>query len=172
MKPQPRPLSPTRLPRLDILPAAAYRLITIYTPVYGLHKPLSLYGSLVAAGFPSPADDHLDKNLDLTEYLVHNRSATFYIRVKGDSMKGCGIFDGAMLVVDRSLKPRDGDVVLAVLEGEFTCKRLKIENRKVFLCAENPNYKDIIITEEMNFRVWGVVTSAINDFRRNTNSNR
>ena len=153
--------------RPGILPVAAYRVITIFHPSYVRHRGVGFYGSLVAAGFPSPADDHLDRDLDLVEYLVANKRSTFYVRVKGESMRGCGIFDNALLVVDRSLRPRDGDVVLAVLDGEFTCKRLRMEAGRAWLRAENPDFADLPIPEGGDFRIWGVVTSAINDFRRN-----
>ncbi|WP_419836240.1 LexA family protein [Xanthocytophaga agilis] len=116
------------------------------------------------AGFPSPADDHLDSHLDLNEMLIQNTHSTFYCRVSGNSMKDCGIFDNAIIIVDRSKKFKDGSIVLAVLDNEFTCKRLKIENRKVYLSPENSDFKEILITEDMSFKVWGVVTSAINNF--------
>jgi DNA polymerase V len=159
------------LPRLDFLPAVAFHIIEIFKPEFGRKVFISLYQSVVAAGFPSPADDFLDKKLDLNEYLIRNADATFYVRVKGNSMQGCGIYDGAILIVDRSEKPRDGDVVLGVIHGEFTCKRIRRERSadgsfRVWLQPENPDFPEIPITEEMNFRVWGVVISAINDFRR------
>jgi DNA polymerase V len=157
----------TSIQKLDILPYLAYEIIEIFKPVFGRRIYLNFFQSIVAAGFPSPADDFLDRDIDLTEHLVNNKSATFYIRVKGDSMQNCGIYDQAILVVDKSVNPIDGDVVLAVINGEFTCKRIRREGKKVFLKAENEKFADIVITEEMNFRVWGVVTSAINEFRRN-----
>ena len=154
------------LTRLDILPAAAFEVIEIFKPAFGVKVLLNYFHS-VAAGFPSPADDFLDRELDLNDYLISNKSATFYIRVRGDSMKNCGIFNNALLVVDRSVKPVDGDVVLAVIDGEFTCKRIRQEDGKTYLHPENEHYPDLLITEDMNFKVWGVVVSAINDFRRN-----
>ncbi len=154
----------TRIDRLDILPVSAYKVIDVYRPKFEFRFKLPMFESLVAAGFPSPADDFLDKHMDLNEMLIANKQSTFLIKVKGDSMKGCGIFDQATLVVDRARKYKHGDVVLAVINGEFTCKRLRIENRRFYLCPENPDFKEILITEQMNFRVWGVVTSAINIF--------
>lgn len=120
-----------------------------------------LAGSLVAAGFPSPADDYLEKNLDLNEFLVGNPAATFFVRVNGDSMIDAGIHDRDMLVVDRSLEPEAGDVIIAVLEGEMVVKRLKKAGKRVFLMPENPEYPSLEVREEMDFVVWGVVTFVI-----------
>ncbi len=161
-KPLPRPLLVRNLQKLDILPASAQSVIRIYQPSFHFRIKLPFYASHVPAGFPSPADDHLDKFLDLNEVLIQNKQSTFFLEVDGDSMKGCGIFDKAIILVDKSLKARNGDVVLGVLYGEFTCKRLKIEEKRIYLAAENPAYPDTLVTEEMNFRVWGVVTYAIN----------
>ena len=110
---------------------------------------------------PLPADDHTDQWLDLNDYLIHNPTQTFFVRVQGESMIEAGIFDGDMLIVDRSLKPRDGSVVLARLNGEFTVKRLKITGQQLILMPENKAYPPIEITPAIDFEVWGVVTNAI-----------
>lgn len=120
-----------------------------------------LYLSSIPAGFPSPAEDFLEKRLDLNDYLIKNHPATFLIRVSGESMTNAGIFDGDLLVVDRSVEAVDGKVILGVLNGEFTVKRLQKKGKEIFLIPENPGFKPIKVTDEMDFRVWGVVTFAI-----------
>lgn len=122
-----------------------------------------LYSSRVQAGFPSPADDYMEGALDLHEHLIRHPSATFYCRVCGDSMTGAGIFDGDLLIVDRALTPRDGDVVLALINGELTCKILDSQRRR--LLAANPGYPAIPIPEGGNFEVEGVVISSIRRHR-------
>ena len=115
----------------------------------------------VPAGFPSPADDHLQKNLNLQDALIPRPAATFLMRVDGDSMNGCGIFSGDLLVVDRSIDPVDGAVVIAVLDGEFTVKRLRKTQGKILLTAENPDYPPITVQRGIDFSVWGVVTYVV-----------
>lgn len=122
---------------------------------------LPLFASPISAGFPSPADDYVEKKLDLNEHLVRNRQATFFLRVSGDSMIGAGIHDGDLLIVDRSLPAVNKKVVVAVVDGELLVKRLLRAKGKVFLAAENPNYAQIEVTEERSFEVWGVVTNVI-----------
>lgn len=122
---------------------------------------IELFAGPVTAGFPSPASDYVEDKLDLNEHIVRHPAATFFVRAAGDSMTGAGIFDGDILVVDRSLKPVNSNIVIAVLDGEFTVKRLKISKGKITLQSENPNYAPIEITPESNFSVWGVVTYVI-----------
>ncbi len=120
-----------------------------------------LFESRVQAGFPSPTDEFSEGTLDLNEYLILHKAATFFVRVTGDSMKDVGIFPGDLLIVDRSLTPSYGKVVIAVLNGEMTVKRLeKIEDR-ILLCSENDKYPDIKVTEDEDFSIWGVVTNVI-----------
>ena len=126
--------------------------------------PLPLYGSRVAAGFPSPADDHLEKPLDLNEHLVRHPAATYFVRVEGDSMDGAGIRNGDILVVDRALEPRSGSIVVAVVNGELTVKRLDIRDRRLWLVPENPAYAPIEIREGTELAIWGVVAHAIRSF--------
>lgn len=123
-----------------------------------------LYASKVSAGFPSPADDYLELNLNLNQHLVKHPAATFFVRVEGDSMVGAGIHPGDLLIVDRSLRPIDGKIIIAVLNGDLTVKRLKIKDGKYTLVPENKNFTPILVTEEMNFSIWGVVTSMIHEF--------
>ena len=115
----------------------------------------------VPAGFPSPADDHLQKNLNLQDALIPRPAATYLMRVEGDSMEGCGIFSGDLIIVDRSIDPADGSVVIAVLDGEFTVKRFRKIQGKILLTAENQDYPPITVQEGMDFFLWGVVTFVI-----------
>ena len=124
-----------------------------------LEMPLLL--CRMPAGFPSPADDFLEKRLDLNEYLIKNPPATFLVRVSGQSMKDVGIFDGDMLVVDKSLQPVSGSVVVAIVHGEFTVKTLKMQGMRTYLLPANGQYRPIEVTPEMDCVVWGVVASVI-----------
>ena len=103
----------------------------------------------------------MDLDLNLQDYLVQNPSATFCVRVTGDSMQNAGILSGDVMVVDRSLEPKNNTIVLAVLDGEFTVKRIQKKGEELFLKPENKDFKPIKVTEEMNFQVWGVVTHII-----------
>ncbi|MEC7886035.1 MAG: translesion error-prone DNA polymerase V autoproteolytic subunit [Pseudomonadota bacterium] len=124
-------------------------------------KQFPLYGSKVAAGFPSPADDFMDTQLDLNEYLIKNTAATFFVRVSGDSMLGAGIHDGDLLIVDRSLEPQIGKIVIAAVNSELTVKRYTQKDGQVYLSPENDNYQPIPINAEDGIHVWGVVTNVI-----------
>lgn len=127
---------------------------------------IPFYGHKIAAGFPSPADDHRDTPLDLNEHLIKNPATTFFVRVEGESMINAGIFPNDMLVVDLSLEPQDSNVVIAFVDGEFTVKRLKIaKNQQITLLPENENFSPIVINEDMDFRLWGVVTNVIHALR-------
>ena len=130
-------------------------------PDEAARESLPLYLSPVAAGFPSPAEDYLDRNLDLHTHLVRNNAATFFLRVSGDSMIKAGILDGDLLVVDRSLTPGNGNVVIAAVEGELTVKYLATKNGKLFLVPANDEYPELDITEQEDAVLWGVVTYAI-----------
>lgn len=122
---------------------------------------LPLYAGKVSAGFPSPADDYLEGALDLNEHLIAHPSATFFVRVSGDSMIGAGIHPDDILVVDRSLEASSGRIVVVALDGELTVKRLHIGPEGIRLLPENPAYAPIPIQEETGLHVWGVVTSVI-----------
>ncbi|MFC1799130.1 LexA family protein [Thermodesulfobacteriota bacterium] len=115
----------------------------------------------VAAGFPSPAEDYMEGQLDLNKHLIKHPAATFFVRVAGDSMIDAGIHPGDILIVDRSLEPADKKVVIAVVEGELTVKRIRMTGDRVFLVPENEKYETIAIDGEMNFDIWGIVTSVI-----------
>ena len=122
---------------------------------------IPLYAETVSAGFPSPAESYREGELDLNELLVKNPPATFFVRVAGDSMTGAGIFPGDILVVDRSIEPSDKSVVVAALDGEFLVKRLRLKEHRVTLEPENRKYAPIEITEQSDFKVWGVVTAVV-----------
>ena len=126
-------------------------------------KKIHIYEGGVSAGFPSPADDYLDMDLNLHKYLVKHPAATFFIIAKGHSMEKAGISDEDLLVVDKSLEAKNNDIVVAALDGEFTVKRYIVSGGSVCLRAETPagEYPDIHITEETDFEVWGVVTHTI-----------
>lgn len=125
------------------------------------HWKLPFYETRIAAGFPSPADDFADTNLDLNEYLVKHPASTFFVRVSGDSMTGAGIFDGDILIVDRSLEVKNNDVIIAALDGELTVKRFRQKSGVVVLLPENSQYDPIQVEDESDFSVWGVVTAVI-----------
>lgn len=129
-------------------------------PIGKLNLKRPLYPS-VSAGFPSPADDYLEDNIDLGEYLIKNPAATFFIRVSGDSMIGAGIYPEDILIVDRSLRATHGDVIIAVLNTEFTVKRLYNRGGVIKLLPENRNYPPIEIVQGDQFQVWGVVAHII-----------
>ena len=137
----------------------------IYKANNDLSLPVDFHTSFIYAGFPSPADDHMDISLDLNEYLIKHPSATFYIYVKGDSMINDGLYSGDIMIVDRSLSPRSKDVVIAVLDGEFTVKRIYKKNNQIYLVPSNKKYESIAIKKDMDFQIWGVVTHAIHHFR-------
>lgn len=124
-------------------------------------QQLNLFNAQIPAGFPSPAEDFLEKRLDLNEYLIKNKSATFLIKVHGDSMIKAGIFDGDILIIDRSEQPANGKIVLGVLNGEFTVKRIEKRKNSLLLMPENDSFSPIEVTSEMEFKIWGVVTFAI-----------
>ena len=129
--------------------------------------PLPLYGCAVSAGFPSPADDHIERTLDLNEYVIQNPAATFFAKASGDSMEPGGIFDGDLLIIDRSIKIRSGRVVIAAVNGEMLVKRLIWgQNDRTFLVADNPAYPSIEITEYCEVVFWGVVTYVVHRIRK------
>ena len=123
--------------------------------------PLPLFSGKVAAGFPSPADDYVEKTLDLNELLIQKPAATFFVRAQGESMLGAGIHPNDILVVDRSIEPVPGKIVICALNGELTVKRLERNNEQWQLKAENPAYADIVLHEELEMVIWGVVTNVI-----------
>ena len=122
---------------------------------------IPVFSDSVQAGFPSPAEDHMDMDLNLNDYLVKNPSATFCVKAIGESMKDAGIKSGDIMIVDKSLDPKNRSIVLAVINGEFTVKRVNMSDNTLYLMPENSSFSPIRITEEMDFQVWGVVTYII-----------
>jgi len=122
---------------------------------------IPLYSSKVQAGFPSPADDYIEKKLDLNQFLIQHPAATFIVRASGDSMIGAGIFENDLLIVDRSLEPIDGKIIIAAVDGYLTVKRLCIKQEMSFLMPENTAYQPIQINPETGIYIWGVVTQVI-----------
>ena len=129
---------------------------------------IPLYSDAVPAGFPSPADDYLDMDLNLHDYLVQHPSATFCVKAIGDSMINAGINNSDVMVIDRALTPKNNDIILAIINGEFTVKRIKKNDDELYLIPANESYKPVKITEEMNFQVWGVVTFIIHKTNAST----
>jgi DNA polymerase V len=122
---------------------------------------IPLMAVTASCGFPSPADDYLDRPLDFNELIIENPAATFAVRVTGESMTGAGIFPGDIAVINRARNPADRSIVLALLDGEFTIKRYRRRGAHTWLQAENPNFSDIEIAEGSSFEVWGVVSRVV-----------
>jgi DNA polymerase V len=137
----------------------------IYLEVYNSNTTINLSLQLVengiSAGFPSPADDFLDASIDLNKTLIKNKDATFYGRVKGDSMINGGLSDGDLLIIDKSIEPKNGKIAVCFIDGEFTVKRIKIEKELIWLIPENKNYQPIKVTADNDFVIWGIVTNVI-----------
>ena len=121
--------------------------------------------SFISAGFPSPADDFSELSISLDKYLISNPPATFMAYAKGNSMIMTGIYNGDMLIIDRSLNAQNGDVVVALINGEFIVKQLSITKNKIFLVPKNSEYSPIQISQDMDFQIWGVVTYSIRRHR-------
>ena len=134
---------------------------SIYKPDQSSKCPRPLFTTHVSAGFPSPADDYIEGQLDLNKHLIKHPAATYFVRVTGDSMIDAGIHNGDILIVDRSLEPKDKNVVIANVDGELTVKRIRIQGDNLLLVAENQNYPTRQIKQNMEFEVWGIVTNVI-----------
>ena len=125
---------------------------------------IPLLSDSISAGFPSPADDYTEENIDLNEYLISNPFSTFFLRVKGDSMINSGIKDKDLIIVDKSLTAKPGDIIIAMVDGEFTIKRLSIKNNELYLKAENHNYPDFSFRNHIDVQIYGVVIYAIHGY--------
>ena len=134
-------------------------MIGVLASESGLHLHMASGG--ISAGFPSPAADFIDNSIDLNALLIKHPYATFYGRVKGDSMIGAGMADGDLLVIDKSLAPTDGKIAVCFIDGCFTVKRIKLGVNCCYLMPENPAYKPIRVNEENDFVIWGIVTAVI-----------
>jgi DNA polymerase V len=133
----------------------------VYAPDLSTACKLPVFLERVPAGFPSPAGDYMEGKLDLNQYLIKHPAATFFLRVTGDSMTEAGIHSGDLLIVDRSLEPSDGNIVIAVLDGELTVKQLERRKGKLRLLPANKNYEPLEVSEQQSFEIWGVVTHVI-----------
>ncbi len=144
---------------------SSFSSLTLYSIDLSSALALPFFQSLISAGFPSPCDDYLDLKIDLNKQLIDNPSATFFARVTGDSMIDAGIYEGDILIIDRSLEPTDQDIAICYLDGEFTVKRIQKEKHHLYLLPANPAYPPIHITEHNQFLIWGVVTYVIHKSR-------
>ena len=125
---------------------------------------IPLLNDSVSAGFPSPADDHMEENIDLNEHLISNPFSTFFLRVKGESMINAGIKDKDLIIVDKSLIAKPGNIIIAMIDGEFTIKRLSIKNDELYLKAENHSYPDFSFKNHIDVQIWGVVIYSIHSY--------
>ena len=151
---------PRCVPSLNALPASVLPQLRCPCPNPPL-VPLPLFNTPVRAGFPSPADDYVSDHLDLNEHLIAHKEATFFLRAQGHSMMGAGIHDGDLLVVDRSLTPVHGHVVIAVVDGEFTVKRLYKRAGRIKLLAENPDFAAMEFSDGQELQIWGIVMYVV-----------
>ena len=125
-----------------------------------VNETLPFFVSKIQAGFPSPADDFMDNRLNINDYVIKNPLSTYYVKVSGDSMIGAGIFSGDILVVDRSIEVADNRIVVAMIDGDFTVKRLRYHKDKLYLISENSQFVPIEVIEQ-ELTIWGVVTFSI-----------
>lgn len=135
--------------------------IQFFIPDLENQSELPYISSGIKAGFPSPAADFDESKISLDNVLVKNKEATFYAKASGNSMTGAGIDDGDILVIDRSLEPKNNKIAVCFIDGEFTVKRIKLENKELYLMPENSNYNPLKISLENNFLIWGIVTYVI-----------
>ncbi|MCH9645392.1 MAG: translesion error-prone DNA polymerase V autoproteolytic subunit [Proteobacteria bacterium] len=150
---------------LDVYKSQLKSNVEVFEPDFNSPSlSIPIFSSRVQAGFPSPADDHLEDQLDLNKHLIHHQEATFFVRAQGESMLNAGIHPGDILVVDKSLPAKSSKIVIAVVDGEFTVKRLHKYKGKITLKAENPEFDDIEICEGSELIIWGVVTSVIHQY--------
>lgn len=140
--------------------------LTIYSVDLDSCLPLPYADQGIKAGFPSPAQDYISQAIDLNKELINHPASTFYGRVSGDSMKDAGLSDGDILVIDKSLEPRTGDMAVCYVDGEFTIKYIQIEKDVIWLVPANDDYNPIKVTSENTFLVWGIVTYSIKNHKR------
>ena len=127
---------------------------------------IPLVKETVSAGFPSPADDHIELGIDLNRYLIKNPISTFFLRVSGNSMNNAGIYNNDLLIIDRSINPNPGHIVVALIDGEFTLKRLIKEKDNYYLKADKENYPAINLYEYINIQIWGVAIYSIHKLQK------
>jgi DNA polymerase V len=136
--------------------------LEIFLPDIKTEVTLPLVGAKLKAGFPSPADDYVEERLDLNKHLIKNPESTFFARVSGESMVGAGIYDGDILVIDRSVQPHKNSVLVCAIDGEFTIKRIKIiDNNTIYLMPDNPDFEPIKVSRDNDLVIWGTVIYSI-----------
>jgi DNA polymerase V len=145
--------------------AKELRVVDVIKQEAGAVVSLPLYAARPAAGFPAPGDDEVEKALDLNDLMIENPSATFFVRVEGDSMERAGIFSGDILVVDRSLEPVQGTIVVAAVYGEMVVKRLDKKGGLIRLLSEQDGYEPIVVSDNDDCFIWGVVAGSVRLFR-------
>ena len=133
------------------------------------HIGISVELPEIKAGFPSPAQDYVENGIDLNRELVKNPSSTFFGRARGNSMEGAGIFDGDLLIIDKSLEPREGAIAVCFIDGEFTLKRIHFEKHDglvtaIWLQPENEEFSPIRVTQDNQFIIWGIVVHSVRSF--------
>jgi DNA polymerase V len=138
--------------------------LEFYTPDYSTAMELPYVDAGIRAGFPSPADDFIELSIDLNKHLIKHKDTTFFATVKGHSMKNAGIYDGDLLIIDKSLEPQNDKIAICQIDGEFTVKRIKIERNVVWLIAENEEFAPIKVTRDNELIIWGIVTASIKRF--------
>ncbi len=138
--------------------------LEFYTPDYSTELELPYVDAGIRAGFPSPADDFIELSIDLNKHLIKHKDTTFFATVKGHSMKNAGIYDGDLLIIDKSLEPQNDKIAICQIDGEFTVKRIKIERNVVWLIAENEEFSPIKVTRDNELIIWGIVTASIKKF--------
>lgn len=138
--------------------------LEFYTPDFSTELELPYIDAGLRAGFPSPADDFIEISIDINKEYIKNKDTTFFAKVKGNSMINAGIFDGDLLIIDKSLEPQNDKIAVCQIDGEFTVKRIKIEKDVVWLIAENDDFKPIKVTPDNELLIWGIVTASIKKF--------
>lgn len=146
---------------MKVVPSYVKNSLEIYYVSTSTQLSLHVANDGISAGFPSPADDFLDSSIDLNKEFIKNKDTTFYGRVKGDSMIGAGLNDGDLLIIDKSIEPKNRKIAVCFIDGDFTVKRIKITKDVIWLIAENKNYKPIKVTKDNDFIIWGIVTNVI-----------
>ena len=138
--------------------------LDFFTPSITTRVELPFYDVGIQAWFPSPADDFIELSIDINKEYIKNRDFTFFAKVKGHSMKNVGIFDGDLLIIDKSIEPQDNKIAICQVDGDFTVKRIKIDNDTVWLIAENEAYDPIKVTSDNELMIWGIVVASIKKF--------
>ena len=138
--------------------------LDLFSPSFTTKTECTFYDVGIQAGFPSPADDFIELSIDINKEYIKNRDTTFFARVNGHSMKDVGIFDGDLLIIDKSIEPQNNKIVVCQVDGDFTVKRIKIEHDIIWLVAENDAYDPIKVTADNELMIWGIVVASIKQF--------